>query len=112
VSRPGGTATDVAPPVVARAGRTGPPPPLPTSIVSKPAIGYAARMMRAAALVTLLCAAPLATQQQPTPEQLLERKLAAPFLQSADWVLDLEQARARAAERGQLVFGYFTTAGP
>jgi len=41
----------------------------------------------------------------------LEAKLASPFLARADWVVDYDEARARADARGQLIFGYFTTAG-
>jgi len=50
--------------------------------------------------------------QQSTPQQELEAKLASPFLQRAPWQLDLASARAAAAEREQLILGYFTTAGP
>ncbi|MBK8098706.1 MAG: hypothetical protein IPK26_16460 [Planctomycetes bacterium] len=47
----------------------------------------------------------------PTPEQLLQQKLAQPFLQRATWTLDWDVARQRAAADGKLILGYFTTAG-
>ena len=50
--------------------------------------------------------------QQPAPQEALEAKLASPFLQEAEWVLDFDAARAAAAERKRLILGYFTTTGP
>jgi len=57
----------------------------------------------------LLGAAPARAQ---TPAELLERKLASPFLKKAPWTLDLAEARARALEERRLLLGYFTTSGP
>ena len=45
-------------------------------------------------------------------DDLLERKLASPFLKSAPWVLDIDKARADSKRRGVPIFGYFTTSGP
>ena len=41
-------------------------------------------------------------------EAKLEKKLASPFLENADWVTDLGKAKARAKETGKVIFGYFT----
>lgn len=45
------------------------------------------------------------------PAELLRAKLASPFLHHADWTTDYDAAKRTALQRGQLVFGYFTTAG-
>lgn len=69
-------------------------------------------------LFALALAVPVAGQQDhpapkpATPEQLLQAKLAAPFLQRFDWTTDYDLALQRAAQADKLVFGYFTTAGP
>ena len=68
--------------------------------------------MRALLVWTLFVAAPLAAQERPPAAEQLREKLAAPFLQKASWTLDHAAALARAKQREQLVFGYFTTAGP
>lgn len=67
--------------------------------------------------VAVVVAAVLLRGQDPepgpqTPEQQLQAKLAQPFLQRAEWTTDWDTARQRAAERGRLILGYFTTAGP
>ena len=48
---------------------------------------------------------------RPTPEELLQQKLAQPFLQRVTWTMDWDLARQRAAAEGKLILGYFTTAG-
>lgn len=45
------------------------------------------------------------------PAELLRAKLASPFLYHADWTTDYDEAKRIAKQRGQLIFGYFTTAG-
>lgn len=70
--------------------------------------------MRVAAVLCLFAAASALRAQEtapPDPAELLRSKLASPFLEHADWTTDYDEARRRAHERGQLVFGYFTTAG-
>lgn len=67
-------------------------------------------MIRLVLVLPLLVAMPLAAQGD--REGTLEAKLAAPFLRRAEWTTDFATARRRAAERGQLILGYFTTAGP
>ena len=37
-----------------------------------------------------------------------DKKLAGEWLKKAAWVTDYDQARAKAAETNQLIFGYFT----
>ena len=41
-------------------------------------------------------------------EEKLEKKLQAPFLGKAPWVLDYDEARKLAKEKGRVVFAYFT----
>jgi hypothetical protein len=41
-------------------------------------------------------------------EEKLEKKLEAPFLKKAPWVLDYDEARKIAKEKGRVVFAYFT----
>jgi hypothetical protein len=41
-------------------------------------------------------------------EERLEKKLQAPFLKHAPWVLDYDEARKLAREKGRVVFAYFT----
>jgi hypothetical protein len=41
-------------------------------------------------------------------EERLEKKLQAPFLKNAPWVLDYDEARKLAREKGRVVFAYFT----
>ena len=54
---------------------------------------------------------PLVAQDRPDPATELQDKLASRFLQQADWTTDYDEAKRRAGDRRQLVFGYFTTAG-
>ena len=65
-----------------------------------------------AALAAALATAVAGAQQRPGPEELLQRKLASPFLRHADWTVDYDAARRMAKAEGKLIFGYFTTAGP
>jgi hypothetical protein len=67
-----------------------------------------ARAMRRA--LALLLLSPIAAQTE-TPEQQLEAKLASPFLKRAPWTTDYDEARRRARDADELIFGYFTTAG-
>ena len=65
-------------------------------------------------LALVLLANALAAQtadSAPSPEALLSKKLASPFLTKSPWTLDWDAARARAKREGKLIFGYFTTAG-
>ncbi len=60
---------------------------------------------------TLLLAAPLAAQQDLTPEELqsrLDLKVAKPFVGNGGWVLDYDLARDRAVNEGKYLFVYFT----
>lgn len=60
-----------------------------------------------ATAVALGTASSLSCQDQ---EQLIrsrEQKLAARFLEKADWITDYDQARAEAAKTGKLIFAYF-----
>lgn len=41
-------------------------------------------------------------------EERLEKKLQAAFLKNAPWVLDYDEARKLAKEKGRVVFAYFT----
>ncbi|MFM1873369.1 MAG: hypothetical protein RL398_2791 [Planctomycetota bacterium] len=63
-------------------------------------------MRSLAALLTLAVAA---AAQAPTQDELLAKKLAAPFLQKAAWHTDWNAAKAAAKQSGRLLFGYFTT---
>jgi hypothetical protein len=59
----------------------------------------------------LLLAAPLAAQQDLTPEELQSRydlKIAKPFVASGGWVLDYDLARDRAVKEKKYLFVYFT----
>lgn len=52
-----------------------------------------------------------AQQQQQSQEELIAKrdaKLEQAWLDKADWILDYEEALAKAGESGKLVFGYFT----
>jgi|SoiMethySBSTD1v2_1073268.scaffolds.fasta_scaffold334648_3 hypothetical protein len=72
-----------------------------------------ARMPLARAACLALLGLPLPAQEpesQPTPERLLEHKLASPFLKNAKWTLDWDEARAEAKRTGRLIFAYLTTA--
>ena len=64
-----------------------------------------------ASLTTLVAMATVAVAQasKPTQDELLAQKLRSPFLAKAPWFTDWRSACATAAEREQLVFGYFTT---
>ena len=62
-------------------------------------------------LTPLLPAAHRHLPRPQDPPDALADKLASPFLQRADWTLDLDIAQRRAAARKQLILGYFTTTG-
>lgn len=52
---------------------------------------------------------PLASAQDPgTLAELLEKKLASPWLKRADWFLDYDKALAAAKRDRKLIFAYFT----
>ncbi len=64
-------------------------------------------------IITLLAAASLAGSAcaQGSQEDLVakrEAKLAADWIKLADWVLDYDEARAKAKETGKPIFAYFT----
>ena len=60
----------------------------------------------AAALAALL-AFPAASSAQSLEEKLQE-KLQKPFASNAEWVLDYDEALAKAKEEGKAIFAYFT----
>ncbi len=60
--------------------------------------------MRTALAVALLAA--LASAR--SLEERLQKKLESPFLKNAPWVLDYDQARAKAKAEGKVIFAYFT----
>lgn len=64
-----------------------------------------------AALLPLLLVAPglLAQTPKPTQDELLEAKLASPFLKNAPWGTDYEKALDAAKAQHRLVLAYFTT---
>lgn len=37
-----------------------------------------------------------------------EKKLASDFMKKVDWVTDYDEARAKAAKSGEVIFAYFT----
>ena len=41
-------------------------------------------------------------------EEKLAEKLAKPFAKNAAWVLDFGEAKGLAAEKGKVIFGYFS----
>jgi hypothetical protein len=45
----------------------------------------------------------------PTQDELLAAELASPFLQMAPWLLDWDEALAKAKKEQRLLFAYFTT---
>ncbi|MHC5063232.1 MAG: thioredoxin domain-containing protein [Planctomycetota bacterium] len=64
-------------------------------------------------LLALLVTAGLATSAcaQASQEDLIakrEAKLASDWIKLADWVLDYDEARAKAKESGKPIFAYFT----
>lgn len=61
----------------------------------------------ATALAALL-AAPAPAQSQEQYVARKEAKLAEPWLQNADWILDYDEAKAAAAKSGKPIFAYFT----
>lgn len=82
----------------------------PDGIDPTPATFETAPMPRPVLVLPLLVAMSLPAQGD--RQAALEAKLAAPFLRRAEWTTDFATARRSAAERGQLILGYFTTAGP
>ena len=69
-------------------------------------------MSRILLLALALLPFPLAAQERPSSEEQMRQKLASAFLRNTDWVRELPIAMDRAKVRKQLIFGYFTTAGP
>ncbi len=57
--------------------------------------------------VLILGAAGLASAQQETLEQKLEKKMNEPYMKAAPWITDFDQAREEARKTGKLIFGYF-----
>ena len=60
-------------------------------------------------LAALLSLAVAVSAQDSTQDELLAKKLAAPFLQKAAWHTDWDAAKAAAKQSGRLLFAYFTT---
>ncbi len=65
-----------------------------------------------AGLMALTWAAPAPAQRRkPTPEELqhkYEEEIALPFIAKGGWILDYDEARARAKKEGKLIFAYFS----
>ncbi len=62
-----------------------------------------------AVMVTGLALGMPAVAQDVDPLQAkLDKKLAEPWVAKGGWVLDLEEAKARAAKENKLIFAYFT----
>ncbi|MBK8979675.1 MAG: hypothetical protein IPM29_27565 [Planctomycetes bacterium] len=65
-----------------------------------------------AVAVALACAVAAPAQRpQPTPEELQKKydeELALPFVQKGNWIVDYDEARARARREGKLIFAYFS----
>ena len=65
-------------------------------------------MRQALALGTLALALLAGPAIAETNEEKFEKKLKEPFVQNADWVLDFDEALAKAKETKKPVFAYFT----
>lgn len=63
-------------------------------------------------VVVALAIAAAAQEPPPTPDELLAAELASPFLQKAPWLLDWDEALAKAKGERRLLFAYFTTVNP
>jgi hypothetical protein len=61
-------------------------------------------MKKAVCLLLLLA---VAAAQESLEERLAE-KLKKPFAKNAAWVLDFGEAKSLAAEKGKVIFGYFS----
>ncbi len=47
-------------------------------------------------------------QDQATYRKRLQKTLAKDFIKKGGWILDFDEARARAKKEGKLIFAYFT----
>lgn len=61
------------------------------------------------ALLAVAAAAQTPPVSPPTQDELLAAELASPFLQKAPWLLDWDEALAKAKGERRLLFAYFTT---
>ena len=61
-----------------------------------------------AALLVLGMASPALAQSPEQLKALKDKKLAGAWLKNAGWITDYDAAKAKAAESGKLMFGYFT----
>ncbi len=65
--------------------------------------------MRKLTILLVLAAAARAQGTEESPElSKFKKKLTAPFIKKAPWVLDYDAARRKAKESGKVLFGYFT----
>lgn len=60
--------------------------------------------MRTTLVIALLAAAAFAQSN----EEKLQKKLKAPFLKNAAWVLDYDEALKQAKENNKIIYAYFT----
>ena len=69
------------------------------------------RPLLLAGLISAATLAPMVQAQMPSQEELQSKKdakLAEEWLKNADWILDYDQAMAKAEETGKPIFAYFT----
>ncbi len=65
--------------------------------------------MRKLTMLLVLAAAARAQGEEESPELTkFKKKLTAPFIKKAPWVLDYDAARKNATGSGKVLFGYFT----
>jgi len=61
----------------------------------------------AAAVTGLLLSSPLAAQDKDF-QKLYDAKISESWVSNGGWILDLEEAKARAKKENKLIFAYFT----
>jgi len=71
------------------------------------------RPLLLAGLISAAMLAPMVQAQRPTPSQAelqsrKDSKLAEEWMKNADWILDYDQAKAKAVETGKPILAYFT----